>query len=82
MTTVHLRVDSDGEGWAMVRFDQCKEIHRYRAADAAHGKVTCKCGHAMDVRAVVVAEVEERTEAAHELHRAVVGADPCDPEVK
>jgi|SoiMethySBSTD1v2_1073268.scaffolds.fasta_scaffold145328_2 RNase P subunit RPR2 len=78
MTTVHLRVDSEGEGWAMVRCDRCNEVHRYRAGDAAQGKVTCSCGHTMDVRAKVVAEVEERTEAAHELHRVVTGADPCD----
>ena len=79
MTTVRLHVDGQGEGWAMVRCDQCKEIHRYRASDASHGNVTCECGHAMDIREKVIADVEERTEAAHNLHRQVVGADPCEP---
>ena len=79
MTTVRLHVDGQGEGWAMVRCDGCKEIHRYRAAEASHGTVTCKCGHTMDIREKVIDEVEERTEAAHELHRQVTGTDPCDP---
>lgn len=79
MTTVRLHVDGQGEGWAMVRCDGCKEIHRYRATEASHGKVTCKCGHTMDIREKVIDEVEERTEAAHELHRQVTGTDPCEP---
>ena len=79
MTTVRLHVDGQGEGWAMVRCDRCKEIHRYRAAEASHGTVTCKCGNVMDIRDEVIADVEERTEAAHELHRKVTGTDPCDP---
>jgi len=79
MTTVRLHVDGQGEGWAMVRCDRCKEIHRYRAAEASHGTVTCKCGNVMDIRDEVIADVEERTEAAHELHRQVTGTDPCDP---
>lgn len=79
MTTVRLHVDGQGEGWAMVRCDQCKEIHRYPASEASHGKVTCKCGHAMDVREEVIADVEERTDAAHDLHRQVIGGDPCEP---
>jgi hypothetical protein len=79
MTTVRLHVDGQGEGWAMVRCDRCKEIHRYRASEASHGKVTCKCGHTMDIREEVIADVEERTEAAHNLHRQVTGTDPCEP---
>jgi len=63
----------------MVRCDRCKEIHRYRAAEASHGTVTCKCGNVIDIRDEVIADVEERTEAAHELHRQVTGTDPCDP---
>jgi hypothetical protein len=49
MTTVRLHVDGQGEGWAMVQCDRCKDVHRYRAAEASQGKVTCKCGHTMDV---------------------------------
>ena len=63
----------------MVRCDQCKEVYKYRATEASHGKVTCKCGHIMDVRDEVIAEVEERTEAALNLHREVTDTDPCEP---
>ena len=79
MPTVRLHVDGQGEGWAMVRCDRCKEIHKYPASEASHGKVTCTCGHTMDVSEKVIADVEDRTEAAHDLHRQVVGTDPCEP---
>lgn len=80
MTNVRLHVDGQGEGWAMVQCAQCNDVHRYRAAEASKGKVTCKCGHTMDVGAEVVEVVEERTEKALELHRKVTGGDPCGPD--
>jgi RNase P subunit RPR2 len=79
MSTVRLHVDGQGEGWALVQCERCKDVHRYRAAEASHGTVTCKCGHTMDVSDKVVEEVEERTQAAHDLHRQVTGSDPCEP---
>jgi len=78
-TTVRLHVDGQGDGWAMVKCDQCKDVYRYRIVEASHGKVTCKCGAVLDVREQLIEEVEERTEAAHDLYRKVTGNDPCDP---
>lgn len=77
--TVRIHVDGQGDGWALVKCDQCNEVYRYRAAEASHGKVTCKCGAVLDVRDKVIEEVEERTEAALNLHRQVTDGDPCDP---
>jgi len=77
-TTVRLHVDGHGDGWALVKCDQCKEVYRYRLADASNGSVTCKCGTVLDVHEKLVEEVEERTEAAHDLYRQVTGSDPCD----
>ena len=82
MTNVRQHIDGKGEGWAMVRCDRCKDVHRFPAAEASHGKVTCKCGHTMDLREEVIADVEERTEAALNLHREVTGTDPCNPTSK
>ena len=76
--TVRLHVDGQGDGWALVKCDQCKEVYRYRVADASHGSVTCKCGAVLDVHEQLIEEVEERTEAAHDLYRQVTGSDPCD----
>jgi len=77
--TVRLQVDSHGDGWAMVKCDQCNEVHRYRIADVSHGNVTCKCGAVLRVQEKLVEEVEGRTEAVHDLYRQVTGNDPCDP---
>jgi hypothetical protein len=80
--TARLHVDGKGTGWALVRCDQCKEVHRYIAAEASHDTITCKCGAVMDVREKIMEEVEENTEAAHELHRQVTGEEPCLPTKK
>ncbi len=77
--TVRLHVDGQGDGWAVVKCDQCNEVYRYRVADVADGKVTCKCGAVLEVGERLIEEVEERTEAAHDLYRQVTGSDPCDP---
>ncbi len=61
MTTVRLHIDGQGAGWAMVRCDRCQEMQRYPVATAARGPVTCECGHVLDVRENVDAEVQVRT---------------------
>lgn len=76
--TVRLHVDGQGDGWAMVKCDQCKEVYRYRVEDASHGNVTCKCGSVLDVHKQLVEEVEERKEAVLDLYRQVTGTDPCE----
>ena len=72
--TVRLYLDGSKVLWAHVRCDVCTDVNKYPVTEAAQKRIACKkCGHSMDVRALVTTDAAYRPDVSGEMLIALSG---------
>ena len=60
MTMARFYQDGSQVLWALVQCENCQAVHKYSAANALQGEITCpECGSATDVRDAIMKAVTD-----------------------
>ena len=71
---VRLYLDGSKALWAHIRCDVCADVDKYPATEALQKRIRCRrCGHSMDVRDQVLADVAKRPDISLEGFIAMSG---------